>query len=289
MASTPPPPATIPVPPTPRHGAGFDTYGRSPSRRSERLASQRSTSGSCSPPASGSPRQRVRKTEQTRQSEDDGISPESCLQSESAQRKADEVTWSTGVGLACHSPSHSTTEEQHNTATRSSPSTSASAPTFTSQHASHTAMDNQMQPTNMTAGMLPTPVKTPQKKAVAPAGTERRSLFPASSHAPRNEESDPNKTKGKNFSHFSLESFSSDPTPCEKPRFEIYTDSRDRIPKINQNMDNPFLSKATGSEVSVDGAADSSKKRRKVDSGGYKRDAQVDEAVRRDDGLLYVL
>lgn len=150
-------------------------------------------------------------------------------------------------------------------------------------------MDNQDQQTNMTAGMLPTPVKTPQKNAVSTAGLDRRSLFPTGTRTRRSEELSPKKDQGKNFSHFSLESFNSDPQAHERSQFEVFTDSRDRIPKANQSMDNPFLSKATAPEMSMDGAGDSSKKRRKVDSGRSNRDSQVDDAVRRDDGLLYVL
>lgn len=94
--------------------------------------------------------------------------------------------------------------------------------------------------------------------------------------------------KGQKYSGFSLESFEADPQPVEEGPIAIYTDSRDRIPKVNPDVNNPFRSKA-GSSSSTTNPTDKDKtaKRRKLDD--KKRDKAVDKAVRRDDGLLYVL
>lgn len=63
---------------------------------------------------------------------------------------------------------------------------------------------------------------------------------------------------------------------------EIFTDSQERIPKKDESKLNPFVGNAT--------AAEPSKRRtkRKVMVPGEGAQS-IDEASRRDDGLIYVL
>ena len=121
--------------------------------------------------------------------------------------------------------------------------------------------------TTTTNGMLPTPVKTPKKKAVGDFSTTSRSLFPSSSASSRS-------TKGGKSSGFSLESFGDEPS--SRQSIEIYTDFRDRIPKVHEG--NPFYKKS--------GAARS---RNGCKAEGTSRDKEVNEALKRDDGMFYVL
>jgi hypothetical protein len=133
-------------------------------------------------------------------------------------------------------------------------------------------MDSVEPKSKTNAAMLPTPIKTPTKKAAPNADLEPRALFGGRSRA-----------KPKKYSQFSLESFNSELETQEHPPLEVFTDSRDRIPQINPNMDNPFLSKP------ADGTQNSAIESRKANSRASKRNAKVDKDVRRDDGLLYVL
>ena len=132
--------------------------------------------------------------------------------------------------------------------------------------------------TTMTDGMLPTPAKTPKKKAVDDAGSTARTLFPATSGTGR-------RKRGKNPTGFSLESFE-DNLKQDQNNIEIYTDSRDRIPELDESEDNPFYTKPGGSNPTG--------KTTGRDSGGHKekeskRDKEVGKSLHRDDGMFYVL
>jgi len=91
--------------------------------------------------------------------------------------------------------------------------------------------------------------------------------------------------KGKKYSSFSLESFHSDPSE-NREKIEIFTDSRDRVPKVDESEENPFYKKPSDENGSVNAGSRTSK-RRKVEE--VKRSEEVQDALRRDDGMLYVL
>lgn len=129
----------------------------------------------------------------------------------------------------------------------------------------------------ITEGMLPTPAKTPKKKAVGDAGSTARSLFPYSSTG--------RGKKSKKPTAFSLESFENDPGQNQS-NIEIYTDSRDRIPELDESEENPFYSKPSGPSASGRTSARTSRARKAEDS---KRDDEIDKALHRDDGMFYVL
>jgi hypothetical protein len=118
----------------------------------------------------------------------------------------------------------------------------------------------------MTDGMLPTPAKTPRKKPVDNVDSTARVLFPPLS----------GQKKKRKQTGFSLDSFTEDPSQGES--IQIYTDSRDRIPEVDESEANPFYNKP-----SANTSARSC--RRKTRS----RDKEVDEALNRDDGMVYVL
>lgn len=63
---------------------------------------------------------------------------------------------------------------------------------------------------------------------------------------------------------------------------EIFTDSRERIPKKDDSKSNPFVGNATSAEPSK------RRTKRKVMVPG-EGPQSIDEASRRDDGLIYVL
>ena len=95
--------------------------------------------------------------------------------------------------------------------------------------------------------------------------------------------------RSKKYSGFSLESFETDPQQARQEPIAIFTDSRDRIPQVNNSPDNPFRSKPADGEPSSSKLSADAGKGRKLDESSRKRDKNVDKAIRRDDGLLYVL
>ncbi|KAA8646146.1 hypothetical protein EYZ11_001555 [Aspergillus tanneri] len=121
-------------------------------------------------------------------------------------------------------------------------------------------------------GMLPTPAKTPRKKAVGDAGSTARTLFP-----PPPTSGSARGKKGKKPTPFSLDSFSEDNAQGGS-QIQIYTDSRDRIPEVDESEANPFYKKPMASNP-----CPRTLRRR---YGG--RDKEVDEAIKRDDGMVYV-
>lgn len=162
-------------------------------------------------------------------------------------------------------------DQEHSLSNTSDPFIAApySLPNQPSLHASQTTM---------TDGMLPTPAKTPKKKAVADAGSAARSLFPTSSLTGRGK-------KSKKPTAFSLESFEKD-IDQNQTNIEIYTDSRDRIPELDESEENPFYTKSSEANTSGKATARTSRRRNVEES---KRDEEVDKAVHRDDGMFYVL
>jgi hypothetical protein len=165
--------------------------------------------------------------------------------------------------------------------------------------------NNSLDAPNSTAkasgAMLPTPAKTPRKPSSAKNEAEiravARNLFmpmlstdvvyddeaagePSSAAFP-----DAKKRKPKKYTGLSLQSFTA--VEVDEP-IQIYTDSHERIPEVDNSADNPFL----GSNVVVhEPAVPQLVKRgrsKKVAVPGEGRQT-IEEAVRREDGLVYVL
>lgn len=141
--------------------------------------------------------------------------------------------------------------------------------------------------TVMSEGMLPTPVKTPQKKQLPKSTMAARMLFQDQSNSTQ---SSPRKQSKRRHNGFSLER---DVTPTEE--IAIFTDSRDQIPQLDQSSSNPFYSSPKSKKrttVSSDEAgtkAGPSKRRKVTPKAPKKLDPQVEEAIRNDEGMVYVL
>lgn len=141
--------------------------------------------------------------------------------------------------------------------------------------------------TIMSEGMLPTPVKTPQKNKLSKTNMAARVLF--QDQLP-SVQSSPRKQPKRRHNGFSLER---DGTPTEE--IAIFTDSRDQLPQVDQNTNNPFYSTPKSKKrtmITNDEAAMTAgpSKRRKVSSKVTKKvDPQVEEAIQNDEGMVYVL
>ncbi|KAK3332075.1 hypothetical protein B0T19DRAFT_94038 [Cercophora scortea] len=129
------------------------------------------------------------------------------------------------------------------------------------------------------AGMLITPAKTPQKPPTdqnkAKINSIARNLF--------NDDTEimpsPKKTRAQKYT---LDSFSAE-DEVDEP-IEIFTDSHERIPVVDRSVENPFYGETSNA------APEPPKRRSKrhtVTIPGEGR-VTVDEAIRRDDGMLIV-
>ncbi|KAL6236915.1 hypothetical protein BDW75DRAFT_205648 [Aspergillus navahoensis] len=238
MATTPPPASFLRIPPTPRHGNGYDQYEPYSTRHSARLASQRSYTESRTTPPPSFPISRVRGT------------------SGSTKKQKTAETESPSLPASPMSPRKKMSGRSVTTQHDDEDPFNAAKPAH-----SH---PSRLFRTTMTEGMLPTPAKTPRKKPVDNAGTTARVLFPQ-----------PGQKKKKKQTGFSLDSFNDDPSQGDS--IQIYTDSRDRIPEVDESEENPFYQKpSTGTKPRP------SKPRTR------SRDKEVDEALKREDGMVYV-
>ncbi|KAK4109705.1 hypothetical protein N656DRAFT_782537 [Canariomyces notabilis] len=131
------------------------------------------------------------------------------------------------------------------------------------------------------AGMLITPAKTPQKppteQAKAKVGSIARTLF-------HNEDDadvmpSPRKMRTQNYT---LDSFCNE-EEADEP-IQIYTDSHERIPEIDDSAENPFY---VGQSTAVPEPPKRRSTRQTVTIPGEGK-VSVDEAIRREDGMLIV-
>ncbi|OJJ51489.1 hypothetical protein ASPZODRAFT_55271 [Penicilliopsis zonata CBS 506.65] len=267
MATTPPPPSTLRIPPTPRHGAGYDQYSPYATRHSARLASQRPVRESrVTPPPSfpdlhhlASPRTGAKE----RGSRAEALSPPGSAWS-SPRKK---TTGRLGAAVPPYSLLGACTSDMD----LSDPfDNTAAKQQQRLHHPSHT--------TTMTDGMLPTPAKTPKKKVVGDIGGTARTLFPPNPMSGRTKRS-------KKHTGFSLDSFTEDASG-NKTKIEIYTDSRDRIPELDESESNPFYTKVTESQPAP--PPTSTRTSRRLKTAGGKRSKEVDDAIKREDGMVYV-
>ena len=82
---------------------------------------------------------------------------------------------------------------------------------------------------------------------------------------------------------FSLDSFD-DGDGSSEGKIEIYTDSKDRLPEVDESEDNPFYVKPSTEPITTKRAG----KRRKVHDGSNHNE-EVQEMLKRDEGMVYVL
>ncbi len=94
----------------------------------------------------------------------------------------------------------------------------------------------------------------------------------------------PKKKRSKKYSGLTLDSFRAE--NIEEP-IEIFTDSRDRIPERDSATDNPFYGVATRDAPRPEPAKRRSP-RKHVSIPGEGRET-IEDAIRREDGIIYVL
>ena len=128
-------------------------------------------------------------------------------------------------------------------------------------------------------GMLPTPAKTPRKRRVEDVSSTARILFPTNRPSTIEEAMPTPRKSRKTKNLFTLESFA-DQMNENPEKIPIYTDSKERVPTPGaQTEENPFLSKKGKGKAKA-----APQKSKKVD----KRTAKMEEAVDRDEGMVYI-
>lgn len=134
----------------------------------------------------------------------------------------------------------------------------------------------------MAPGMLPTPAKTPRKRALYSEDSAKptsRVLFP--SRPASIDDVTPRKARKFTKNVYSLNSFEDDGESSKK--IEIYTDSKERIPTADEDDDeNPFVTKKGKGKGKA--KAKVTPQRRKKDAKAEK----MEDAVNHEEGMIYI-
>ena len=129
------------------------------------------------------------------------------------------------------------------------------------------------------AAMFPTPVKTPKKRKAAVSSTGRILSF---------QPSDPNDVmplprsfkKPAHSKNVGFDLYEDEPSEDEKD-IEIYTDPSARVPEMDRSEDNPFVGPRKVDDRPV--------RKRAPKKSAEREEARMDEAVKNDEGITYVL
>ena len=137
--------------------------------------------------------------------------------------------------------------------------------------------------------MLPTPAKTPRKRDATKNATLKstaRILFPGRSATVDEVMPSPRKAKKGKLQDFSISSFAEEgDDEASAGGIPIYTDSKERMPSVGVEDDNPFLSKNAGGKKKTGG--DSRSKRSKAKKS--RHEIEMEDAAKNDEGIIYVL
>ncbi|KAI5467730.1 hypothetical protein BGZ63DRAFT_371988 [Mariannaea sp. PMI_226] len=250
---TPPPPVGIHTPPTPRLGYN-DNWEPFTPRKSARISQQRARTPS--PHASDRQPQSPRTVKKS--SKNFEVSP---MRSPNKKRQPAMDAVRRASGSLSAEGSHAAAALGLKEAAAGRPARSA---------------------VTRATGMLPTPSKTPQKPPNAKTATKiksiARNLFPSETEA--DPMPSPKKRRAKKYTGLSMESFTAE--EIEEP-IEIFTDSQDRIPSKDESESNPFYGDIAVPPSPVKRRG----KGRHVHIPGEGVQS-IDEASRREDGMVYV-
>ena len=270
MAATPPL-RSVHTPPTPLHGARYDTYQPYSTRKSTRHLTQRAAK---TPPP---------------------LSLDSNSQRNTSSKSKKGV--SSRLGAQPQSPPSSTHTSPQKKLFQNVESSSRKEDNIVSKTA---AMDRlqaadgpaslQQPSLNLGAHMLPTPVKTPRKKPVHPVpaiSSTARVLFPVRPDTVEDAMPTPRKRGRKRRVGFSLDSSMEDDADSED-KVQIYTDSKEKIPELDMSEDNPFIDRLDQEVPSEESRKIRGSRKRKATSiTGSNLD--IEEAFNHEEGMVYVL
>lgn len=142
--------------------------------------------------------------------------------------------------------------------------------------------------TTMNPGMLPTPTKTPRKKATPDLNVAARALFQESTPVQGNIIRTPQRDqKSKRYYGSSFARHNASKIDGHSG-VQIFTDSRDAVPQLDVSQENPFLEQLSEQDTPSKPRGGKIVKRRKV-AVKRKTDKQVKDAMKDDMGMVYVL
>ncbi|KAI1429888.1 hypothetical protein F5Y12DRAFT_343074 [Xylaria sp. FL1777] len=247
--STPSPPGRVHTPGTPKHGYSDPWEPFSP-RKSARISSRQ-------------------------QSNNRTPSPRSSLQSTRSSTKPSTLFSTPATSpIKKRQPTMDSVRRASGTLTAESAANAAGALGI-SPRPQHKAQGAVL--ASLSTGMLPTPAKTPRKhpnpKTEAVSRDIARNIFA------NEEDMLTPKKKAKKYSGLTLDSFRAEDVEED---IEIFTDSRDHFPQVDESAENPFY----GAHTTAEPAKRRSKRKPVVVPGEGKQ--SVEDAVRRSDGVLVV-
>ena len=261
MDRTPSPSRRVRTPPAPLHGPKYDNYEPFSPRRSSRVAAQHNTHLHTHHAQTTSPTRKrtIRDTTPTSSRQKPvtrtahfALSPPSSPTSPAkvrSPRSTRRVTYDT-------------------TALDSDSDNLAPAPA------------RQLFPALATNGMLPTPAKTPRKRAVhteSSLGRTARVLFENRPATIEDAMPTPRKAQKTTKSILALESFDEQMSTAT-PKIGVYVDSKDRVPDREDEDVNPFVSRRGKGKAKA-----TTRKPRKMD----EKTRKIFEAAARDEGIVY--
>ncbi|KAF2424270.1 hypothetical protein EJ08DRAFT_652506 [Tothia fuscella] len=263
MTSTPPPPGRIHTPPTPLHGPKFDSWEPYSPRRSSRVANKRTVYSHSPNDLLSIPKQRS----------DRACTPSNPKSSNFTRTSSQTFSPPSSPASPSSHNNNSRFTKRSNGVRRVSPGAQSGSDTdiILSSSAART------EPSSADSfGMLQTPAKTPRKRAVngGQNGTSRV-LFGRPVSIDDAMPSPRKARKAKLFNPLSIAEEGTEEGSSSK-KIQIYTDSKDRVPALDEDASNPFLSK---------NAAKPNKRQKKTH---FMTDAKMEEAVKNDEGLVYV-
>lgn len=136
--------------------------------------------------------------------------------------------------------------------------------------------------------MLPTPAKTPRKKQVQPSKAVSRVLFPVRPDSIEDAMPTPRRNKrSKRNAGFTLDSSMDDDTTSEGG-IKIYTDSKDRVPELDQSEENPFIDHPLKRDPPGPSRKAKASRKRKPQPETISK-GEIQEAFNHEEGMVYVL
>ncbi|KAI9874622.1 MAG: hypothetical protein M1830_009545 [Pleopsidium flavum] len=288
MATTPPPQQAANTPPTPLHGAKYDTYQPYSPRKSTRSTVKRNLRFEQTPPPPSSSHNLRSSSSSTSpkftrlnlsKPPNHTFSPPSSTQSSPQKKIAKKIGGSGRITRSGDFASQSLT------------TTTTTLELAPHHHSGNLSLSHSAITT--AADMLPTPAKTPRKRPTQPAAalkTTARVLFPTDPAPAVDALPSPKKKakKGRRYNGFSLDSFTGEEgNNGDDGRIAIFTDSKDRVPELDQSEDNPFYVKKGHGEITSGQSSTAISKRKKLGNGTIK-DEKIEQALHRDDGMVYV-
>lgn len=281
MASTPPLQSTIHTPPTPLYGARYDPYQPYATRKSTRHSTQRTQRATQTPPPQPSDSESrflsasISKLRSTVQQVPETYSPPSSTHTSPQKRPFENKNLKISKDISVVKD-------------LILPIDSGRLDHF---QGSNITLPLDQPPVETSANMLPTPAKTPRKKpipasAIAPTA---RVLFSIQSETVEEVIPIPRKRgRKKRNVGFAIDSFMGDDGSYSEDNIQIFTDSKEKVPELDPNEDNPFYDNSSHANL-YKKLPNVKNDRKRKERASVSENKEIEEAFKREEGMVYVL